>query len=65
MAGRAAVWAESFAQIGAPAPTPLDIIASHHGTAQAVSLTEAFSAGAAQTASRIWLLRPDLSYLPN
>jgi len=60
-----AIWARSFAELGAPGPTPIEILSAAVGPAEAGVIADAFSRSTTTRASRIWTLRPDLSYIPN
>lgn len=60
-----AVWANSFAQLGAPGPTPLEILRAAHGATETGLIMEGFQAAATNTSNRVWLMRPDLSYIPD
>jgi len=59
-----AIFARNFAELGTPAPTPMEIVSSHVGPDQASLIGDAFNSAAMMTSSTIWTLRPDLSYLP-
>ena len=59
-----AVWAPSFAALGAPTMSPLTRMSEHFGAEAAGAASDAFNASVRTTADRIWLFRPDLSYFP-
>ena len=59
-----AVWANTFEELGAPGPTPIEILRAQHGVAMTNALSEAFGSAATNTSNRIWVFRPDLSYIP-
>ena len=60
-----AVFADSFAELGAPGPNPEEIMTAAFGATEARMMGDAFDAAATVVSSRIWILRPDLSYMPN
>ena len=60
----AALWHPNFAALDSPAPDPLTVMAEAHGRAEARAAADAFNANAAVVSTRIWVLRPDLSYMP-
>jgi hypothetical protein len=59
-----AVWAESFAALGGPAPGPEVVMTNAYGPAQANRMMTAFNEAATMTANMIWIYRPDLSHIP-
>ena len=60
-----AIWAPDFATLGTPGPTPIEVLSSAFGPAEAGDVVATFERGTTSTASQIWTLRPDLSYFPN
>ena len=59
-----AVWAPSFEELGAPSPSPLTRMGEQFGVEAAGAASEAFNRSVRTTADRVWLFRPDLSYMP-
>jgi hypothetical protein len=60
-----ALWYPNFAALGGGGPTPEEILTAAFGATEAGQLMEAFNEAATVTSSRIWVYRPDLSYIPN
>lgn len=59
-----ALFAESFEALGDPGPNPMDLMAESMGVAETASVFQDFGDAVAFTGSRIWVFRPDLSYVP-
>lgn len=59
------IMANSFAELGNPGPGPEQILANAFGQAEAEMISEGFTNAVTPLGSRIWVFRPDLSYLPN
>ena len=59
-----ALWAESFAAFGAEGPTPLQILVGAFGEVEGRQISDDFSAATTNTSSKIYVFRPDLSYVP-
>lgn len=57
--------ASSFAEFDIEGPEPPEILAQAYGMTEARNILEMFSGAMTFTASRIWVLRPDLSNTPN
>ena len=60
-----ALWAPNFAAFGAEGPTPPEILILAFGEVEGRQIADDFAAATTITSSRIWTLRPDLSYFPN
>ena len=57
--------ASSFAEFDIEGPEPPEILAQAYGMTEARNILEMFGGAMTLTASRIWVLRPDLSITPN
>jgi hypothetical protein len=60
-----AIWFNSFAELDQAGPGPMQIMAEVHGEYATRNAAEAAAAAWRSVGSRIWVLRPDLSYLPS
>lgn len=59
-----AIWFQSFAELGMPGPGPDQIMADAFGPGQGARLLSDFSEATTARSSQVWMLRPDLSYVP-
>ena len=57
--------ATSFAEFGMDSPEPPEVLARHYGMTEARAILDAFAGAMTFKASRMWVLRPDLSFGSN
>lgn len=59
-----ALWADSFASLGAPGPGPAQILTDAFGPERSAMIMRGFAEVTMSRSSQIWVMRPDMSHVP-